>query len=137
MPAGHVTGAGKALGSPAPAAAAPAIPAVGQPDPFVQDFVTDLMPYVEKNYRVSADRANTAIAGLSMGGSQTLNIAMAHPDRFAYIGVYSSGLLGVFPVGGRGGAAAPVRGERPPRQGHDAVKRRWLDGRHEPVGARC
>ena len=66
------------------------------------------MPYVEKNYRVSADRANTAIAGLSMGGSQTLNIAMAHPDRFAYIGVYSSGLLGVFPVGGRGGAAAPA-----------------------------
>ena len=55
------------------------------------------------------DRANTAIAGLSMGGGQTLNIAMAHPDRFAYIGVYSSGLLGVFPVGGRGGAARTRR----------------------------
>jgi pimeloyl-ACP methyl ester carboxylesterase len=77
-------------------------------DPFVNDFVTDVMPYVEKNYRVFDDRTNTAIAGLSMGGSQTLNIAMAHPNRFAYIGVYSSGLLGVFPVGGRGGAGAPA-----------------------------
>ena len=37
------------------------------------------MPYVQENYRVQTDRANTAIAGLSMGGSQTLNIAMAHP----------------------------------------------------------
>jgi hypothetical protein len=39
-----------------------------------------------------------------MGGSQTLNIALAQPERFAYIGVYSSGLLGVFQVGGRGGS---------------------------------
>jgi enterochelin esterase family protein len=71
------------------------------------------MPYIEKNYRVATDRANTAIAGLSMGGSQALNIAMVHPDRFAYIGVYSSGLLGVFPAGGgRGGAAGPAATKR-------------------------
>ena len=95
MPAGHTRAAGN------PMASAPG-------DPFVNDFVTDVMPYIEKNYRVATDRANTAIAGLSMGGGQTLNIAMAHPDRFAYVGVYSSGLLGVFPVGGRGGAAAPA-----------------------------
>jgi enterochelin esterase family protein len=57
---------------------------------------------------VQTDRANTAIAGLSMGGGQTLNVLMSHPERFAYVGVYSSGLLGVFPVGGRGGAAAPA-----------------------------
>ena len=95
MPAGHTR-----------AQANPITSAFG--DPFVNDFVTDVMPYIEKNYRAFADRANTAIAGLSMGGSQTLKIAMAHPDRFAYIGVYSSGLLGVFPVGGRGGAATPA-----------------------------
>src|SRR5262245_11377244 len=95
MPAGHTRAAGN------PITSAPG-------DPFVDDFVKDVMPYVEKNYRVATDRSNTAIAGLSMGGSQTLNIAMAHPDRFAYIGVYSSGLLGVFAVGGRGGAAAPA-----------------------------
>jgi enterochelin esterase family protein len=70
--------------------------------------VTDVMPYIEKSYRVSTGRANTAIAGLSMGGGQTLNIAMSNPDQFGYIGVYSSGLLGVFPVGGRGGAAPPA-----------------------------
>ena len=75
MPAGHVNGAGKALGAPAPAAA-PSIPQAGQPDLFVQDFVTDLMPYVEKNYRVLTDRQSRAIAGLSMGGSQTLNVAI-------------------------------------------------------------
>lgn len=82
-------------------------------DDFAKDFVTDVMPYVEKHYRVLTDRAHTAIAGLSMGGSQTLNIAVPHLDRFAYIGVYSSGLIGEFP-GARGpdlrggGADAPA-----------------------------
>jgi enterochelin esterase family protein len=94
MPAGHVRGAAGA--NPISAAAT---------DAFTSDFVTDLMPYVQKHYRVSTRRADTAIAGLSMGGSQTLNIAIPHLERFGYIGVYSSGLLGVFPIGGRGGAA--------------------------------
>jgi len=52
------------------------------------------------------DRAHTAIAGLSMGGSQTLNIAIPNLQRFAYIGVYSSGLIG--DGGGRGAAQAPA-----------------------------
>ena len=95
MPAGHTRAAGD------PITSAPG-------DPFVNDFGADVMPYVEKNYRALVDRANTAIAGLSMGGSQTLNIALSRPDRFAYIGVYSSGLLGVFPVGGRGGPNGPT-----------------------------
>ena len=112
MPAGHVNGAGKALGSPTPATAAPVIPAVGQPDPFVTDFENDLMPYVEKNYRVLTDRPNRAIAGLSMGGSQTLNIAIPHLEKFAYIGVFSSGVLG---GGGRGAApGAPAPTTPPP-----------------------
>jgi enterochelin esterase-like enzyme len=79
-------------------------------DDFAKDFVHDVMPYVEKHYRVLTDRAHTAMAGLSMGGSQTLNIAIPHLDRFAYIAVYSSGLIGEFPgatgPGGRG--AVPV-----------------------------
>ncbi|HMD34923.1 MAG TPA: alpha/beta hydrolase-fold protein, partial [Vicinamibacterales bacterium] len=74
----------------------------GGPDPFVADFITDLMPYVEKNYRVIVDRASRAIAGLSMGGNQTLNIGIPHLDKFAYIGVFSSGVIG----GGRGAGAA-------------------------------
>jgi enterochelin esterase family protein len=104
MPAGHVNGAGAALGGQVPAAAAQGMPGIGGgPDPFANDFLTDLVPYVEKNYRVLTDRQNRAIAGLSMGGNQTLNIAMAHLDRFAYIGVFSSGIIS----GGRG-APAPA-----------------------------
>jgi enterochelin esterase-like enzyme len=63
-------------------------------DEFLNDFVNDIMPYAEKHYRVQTDRAHRAIAGLSMGGSQTMNIAFSHLDQFAYIGVFSSGILG-------------------------------------------
>lgn len=63
-------------------------------DEFLEDFVTDIEPYVDKHYRVLTGRQHRAIAGLSMGGSQTLNIAFSHLDQFAYIGVYSSGILG-------------------------------------------
>lgn len=71
-------------------------------DEFGQDFVTDIMPYVETNYRVIADRDHRAIAGLSMGGAQTLNIGIPHLQDFAYIGVYSSGIFGI--VGRNGGS---------------------------------
>ncbi|PYQ75842.1 MAG: esterase [Acidobacteria bacterium] len=101
MPAGHVNGAGAALGGSVPVAAAEGIPGIGSgPDPFANDFMTDLMPYVEKNYRVLTDRQSRAIAGLSMGGNQTLNIAIPHLDKFAYIGVFSSGIISA----GRGAA---------------------------------
>jgi enterochelin esterase-like enzyme len=70
-----------------------------------------VMPYVEKNYRVIADRAHRAIAGLSMGGGQTLNIGIPNLQKFAYIGVYSSSLAG---GGGRGRGAAPADGTPPP-----------------------
>ena len=93
MPAGH-TGP---FGMNRAPAAAPAQPAQAPPpDEFTQDFTMDVMPYVEKNYRVLNDRANRAIAGLSMGGSQTLNVAIPHLEKFAYVGVYSSGLLNAF-----------------------------------------
>jgi enterochelin esterase-like enzyme len=75
-------------------------------DEFLQDFAQDIMPHVEKHYRVIADRAHRAIAGLSMGGGQTLNIAVPHLDQFTYIGVFSSGLLGSFGRG-RGPATPP------------------------------
>ena len=84
---------------------------MGAPDPFVEEFLTDIMPYAEKHYRTQPERAKRAIAGLSMGGNQTLNIAIPHLDKFAFIGVFSSGLLGMNPGRGRGGqapAAAPA-----------------------------
>lgn len=64
-------------------------------DDFEKDFSNDILPYVEKNYRVQTDRNSRAIAGLSMGGAQTLNIAFPHLDKFAYVGVYSSGVFGI------------------------------------------
>jgi len=85
-------------------------------DAFAREFLTVVMPLVEKRYRVMTDRAHTAIAGLSMGGSQTLNIAIPNLQRFAYIGVYSSGLIGEAggERGGRGdAAAAPAAGSVP------------------------
>ena len=108
MPAGHVNGAGAALGAPVPAAAVTGMPGVGTgPDPFADDFTTDLLPYIEKHYRVLTDRQSRAIAGLSMGGNQTLNIAIPHLEKFAYIGVFSSGIIS----GGRG--AAPSEATSP------------------------
>ncbi len=70
-------------------------------DEFGQDFVGDIMPYVEGHYRVRTGRGDRAIAGLSMGGAQTLNIAFSNLEKFAYIGVFSSGIFGI--TGGPGG----------------------------------
>ena len=97
MPAGHTS---TATFNPRTSAAA---------DEFGKDFVNDVMPYVEKHYRVKNDRASRAIAGLSMGGSQTLNIAVPQMDKFAYVGVFSSGLIGAF-FAGRGGGPPPDNG---------------------------
>ena len=68
----------------------------GQADEFSKDFTGDIMPYVETHYRTINDRAHRAMAGLSMGGMQTLNVAIPHLDKFAYVGVFSSGLIGAF-----------------------------------------
>lgn len=62
---------------------------------FESEFTADIMPLVEKRYRVHTDRANRALAGLSMGGAHTLNIGIPHLDQFAYLGVYSSGVFGI------------------------------------------
>ncbi len=68
-------------------------------NPFIQDFRNDIRPYVEKHYRVYTDRQNRAIAGLSMGGGQTINIAIPDLQDYAYVGVFSSG---IFSLGRRG-----------------------------------
>ncbi len=61
-------------------------------DTFAEDLLTSIMPTVEKSYRVLADREHRAIAGLSMGGAETLRVAPSRLDLFAYIGVFSMGL---------------------------------------------
>ena len=59
---------------------------------FTNELLKDIVPYVEKNYRVLTGRENRAIAGLSMGGGQTLRVATSNPDKFAYVGVWSAGV---------------------------------------------
>ena len=74
---------------------------------FEKEFVADIMPQIEQRYRVLADRAHRAIAGLSMGGAHTLNIGIPHLDQFAYLGVYSSGIFGLAGGPGAGQQAGP------------------------------
>src|SRR5688572_20114691 len=58
---------------------------------FEKDLLTDLIPFVQTNYRVAADREHRALAGLSMGGSLTLAIGPRHLDTFSRLAVFSSG----------------------------------------------
>ncbi|MES2455644.1 MAG: alpha/beta hydrolase-fold protein [Bacteroidota bacterium] len=57
------------------------------------ELVKDIVPFVEKNYRVKADKNSRAIAGLSMGGGQAYLMGLKHQDLFSYVGEFSSGLL--------------------------------------------
>jgi enterochelin esterase family protein len=70
---------------------------------FKNDFTSDLRPQVEKRYRVSLERRHRAIAGLSMGGAQTLEIAFDNLQDYAYVGVFSSGVFGINRTGGSEG----------------------------------
>ena len=60
---------------------------------FQQVLLTDIIPMVEKNYRVIADADHRALAGLSMGGMQTHMITLANPTKFAYVGIFSGGTI--------------------------------------------
>ncbi len=55
-------------------------------DNFINDLVTDLMPYIENNFSIKKGRTNTAITGFSMGGRESLFIGMTRSDLFGYVG---------------------------------------------------
>ena len=57
---------------------------------FEADLLTDVIPTIESRYSALTDREHRALAGLSMGGGQTLNFGLAHLDRFAWLGAFSS-----------------------------------------------
>jgi enterochelin esterase family protein len=78
---------------PRPAGAAPGTPgfAAGQ-ERFTDELMKEVIPFVEKNYRVKPGGENRALAGLSMGGGQTLRAVTTHPDQFAYVAVWSAGI---------------------------------------------
>jgi enterochelin esterase-like enzyme len=72
---------------------------------FTDELLKEVVPYVEKHFRVKTGQQNRALAGLSMGGGQTLQVAVTHPDEFAYLGVWSAA------VGGRNGGNFETRNE--------------------------
>lgn len=143
-PQGAPTAAPGQGNAPAAAATAQAAPAAGQAGnaaprtggpmggmnfaaEFEKILLTDLVPYIESNYRVIPDQAHRAMAGLSMGGMQTRSIVIANPDKFSYIGMFSSGTftpseikdidsfkkkvkLVFMSFGGREGGAARIQG---------------------------
>lgn len=57
---------------------------------FESDLLNDLIPFIETKYSVKADRENRALAGLSMGGGQSLNFGLGNLDTFAWVGGFSS-----------------------------------------------
>jgi enterochelin esterase-like enzyme len=60
---------------------------------FRDTLLNEIMPFVEKHYRASGDRSARAIAGLSMGGAESLFVGLNGVDRFAWVGAFSSGGL--------------------------------------------
>jgi enterochelin esterase-like enzyme len=89
-------------------------------DEFEREFVADIQPQIEQRYRIQKDRQHRAIAGLSMGGAQTLNLGIPHLDQFAYVGVFSSGVFGI--AGGAGGNATGPSFEEKHKARLDDVK---------------
>src|SRR5206468_11771138 len=57
---------------------------------FDKDLLSDLIPFIESKYSVKKDREHRALAGLSMGGGQSLNFGLANLDTFAWVGGFSS-----------------------------------------------
>jgi len=111
MPAGHTPRPGGLFGPP------------GSRDPFLDDFAQDVMPYVERSYRLLPGRENRAIAGLSMGGGHTLAIALPNLDKFSQIGVFSSGFLG---AGGPDSVATAHRAVLSDPKTNGRIKLFWL-----------
>lgn len=60
---------------------------------FEKSLVEDVVPFIEKQYRVKAHKDSRALAGLSMGGAQTITASITYPGTFGYIGVFSSGIF--------------------------------------------
>jgi enterochelin esterase-like enzyme len=60
---------------------------------FVSSFLQEVMPAIEKLYHVGKDKKYRAVAGLSMGGGQSLDVGLNHPELFSYVGGFSSAVI--------------------------------------------
>ena len=82
---------GRPMGGPGGRPGGPRRGGFGGFNGFQEVLLKDIIPMVEKNYRVIADTDHRALAGLSMGGMQTHMITLANPTKFAYVGMFSGG----------------------------------------------
>jgi len=87
-PGAGAPGAGRGPGGP-PGGAAMAVEFTAYAD-FERELIGDLIPFVESHYSVRADRKHRALAGLSMGGGQSLNFGLNNVDTFGFVGGFSS-----------------------------------------------
>jgi enterochelin esterase-like enzyme len=85
---------------------------------FEQDLLKDLIPFIEAKYSTQTNRENRALAGLSMGGGQSLNFGLAHLDRFAWIGGFSSSP----------NTKAPDQLVPDPAKANEMIKLLWISG---------
>lgn len=88
---------------------------------FEQVMLTEIIPLIDSTYRTKSDRAHRAMAGLSMGAGQTLNLTLRHLDTFAWIGAMSGA-----PRQGFDPATAYDGAFRDPAAFHEKVKLLWI-----------
>jgi enterochelin esterase family protein len=91
---------------------------------FTKELLEQIIPMIEKNYRVDTDADHRAIGGLSMGAMQSVSIGLAHPELFHYVLAYSGGFgsLGLAP------AVGSVEEQAPWKQllANSAETKKWL-----------
>jgi len=85
---------------------------------FETDLLDSIIPLVESNYRVIADREHRAIVGLSMGGGQSLGVGLKHLEEFAWIGGFSSATMGL--------DAALAKLKADPQKANEQLKLLWI-----------
>jgi len=73
-------------------ASPPVMRSRGRYDAYEKDMVEDIIPYVRNCYRVSSEQKDRAVAGLSMGGGQSLTIGLGNLDLFGWVGAFSSAI---------------------------------------------
>jgi enterochelin esterase-like enzyme len=83
---------------------------------FEQDLLQDVIPAIEARYSVRADQEHRAVAGLSMGGGQSLNFGLAHLDTFAWVAAFSSAP----------NTKPPAQLVPDPAAAHDKLKLLWV-----------
>jgi enterochelin esterase family protein len=70
--------------------APPDMRSIGRYSAYEKDLIQDVIPYIQKHYRVSNDQKERAIVGLSMGGGQSLTIGLGNLELFGWVGAFSS-----------------------------------------------